>query len=114
MSAKESCCSIDQTLKRFWEIEKCGTEAQEARVYNEENAALRKMEDSISYDAKKQRYKIVIPWKDDHPHLPDNYQMAVTRLLNTEQKLIKKEHLGKEYQETIVISRKRLFTKSGN
>ena len=102
MSAKESCCITDQTLKKFWEIERCGTEAQEVMVYNEEeNAALRKMEESISYDAKKQRYKIGIPWKNGQPHLPDNYQMAVTRLFNTEKKLIKNEHVGNEYQENI-------------
>ena len=44
------------------------------------------MEELISYDAKKQKYKIGISWKDGQPHLPDNYQMAVTRLLSTEKK----------------------------
>ena len=99
MSTKESCCIIEQNLKRFWKIERCGTEAQEVKVYNEkENAFLRKMEESILYDTKKQRYKIGIPWKDGQLHLPDNYRMTATRLFNKEKKLIKNEHVGKEYQ----------------
>ena len=44
------CCDIDHTLKRFWEVENCGTESCDTKIFTkEESETLRKLGDSISY-----------------------------------------------------------------
>ena len=44
---------------------------------------------------------VAAPWKEQRPQLPNNRQMAESRLLSTERNLKKKEFVGKEYQKTI-------------
>ena len=94
------CCELDHTLKRFWEVENCGTEARDHIVCtDEEKAALQKVSNSVHYDDG--RYRIAVPWKEQRPQLPNNRQVAVSRLQSTERKLKKNEFVEKEYQETI-------------
>lgn len=99
-SINGTCCDIDHTLKRFWEVENCGTESHDTKIFTEEeNEALRKLEDSISYTG--ERYKVGVPWKDNKPELPDNRHTAMSRLCNTENKLKKDAVVGTEYAQTI-------------
>ena len=96
------CCDVDQTIKRFWEVEACGTEANDTRIYTEEeNEALARVKDSLSYDATTNRYTVGVPWKPNRSQLPDNRKQATSRLCNTEKKLAKNEYLRSEYQKTI-------------
>ena len=44
---------------------------------------------------------VAVQWKEQRPQLPNNRQMAESRLLSTERNLKKKEFVGKEYQKTI-------------
>ena len=45
---RESCCDVDNSLKRFWEIEKSGTERTDRFVLSdEERLALNKVKHSI-------------------------------------------------------------------
>ncbi len=99
-SVEETCCEVDRSIKRFWEVENYDTAANGAKVHTEEEQlALRKMESSISHDGT--RYKIGVPWKENRPKLKDNYEEASARLCNTEKKLRKDKFLGTEYQKTI-------------
>jgi len=94
------CCDIDQTLKRFWEVENCGIERCDTKIFTkEESETLRKLENSISYTG--ERYKVGVLWKDDRPELPDNRHTVLTRLCNTENKLKKDPVVGAEYAQTI-------------
>ena len=44
------CCDVDCTLKGFWEIENCGIEKHDTAIFTEEeNEALKKLKESISY-----------------------------------------------------------------
>jgi hypothetical protein len=96
------CCDVDQRLKRFWEIETCGTESYEAKVYTEEeNEALTRVKESLSYDATTKRYTVGVPWKTNRPKLPENFQLAVSRLRSTERKISKDKFVQSEYQKTI-------------
>ena len=91
---------MDQTLKRFWEIESYGTELCDRIVCTEEEkVALEKVSSSVRYN--NGRYSVAVPWKEQRPQLPNNRQMAESRLLSTERNLKKKEFVGKEYQKTI-------------
>ena len=94
------CCDIDQTLKRLWEVENCGTERCDNMIFTkEESATLRKLESSVSYTG--ERYKVGVPRKDNRPKLPDNCHTALTRLSYTENKLKKDPVVGAEYAQTI-------------
>ena len=95
-----TCCEVDRSIKRFWEVENYDTDGNGAKVYTEEEQlVLKKMESSISHDGT--RYKIGVPWKENRPKLKDNYEEASARLCNTEKKLRKDKFLGTEYQKTI-------------
>ena len=95
-----SCCELDQTLKRFWEIENYGTEPNVSIVCTEEEKlALEKVSSSVHYN--NGRYSIAVPWKEQRPQLPNNRQVAESRLCSTERNLKKKEFVEAEYQKTI-------------
>ena len=65
----------------------------------DEKASLEKLEELIRYvDG---RYQVVIPWKDEEPVLPNNYEMALRRLLNTEKRLLKNPEIGEAYTNNI-------------
>ena len=82
---KESCCDVDNSLKRFWEIEKSGTDRDDRLVFTEEERlALNKVKDSFKYE--NGRYRVAVPWKDDKHELPDTKPMALSRLLSTERR----------------------------
>ena len=65
----------------------------------EENEALKKLKDSISYTGN--GYKMGVLWKENKPLLPDNHHTALSRLCNTENKLKKNCALGTEYSQII-------------
>ena len=72
---KGSCCDVDNSLKRFWEIEKSGTDCEDRLLLTEEERlALNKEKDSLEYE--NGRYRVAVPWKDDKPELPDTKPMA--------------------------------------
>ena len=48
----------------------------------DEQFALKKVEKSMQYE--NQMYRVGVTWKENEPILPDNYDMAVCRLQNTE------------------------------
>ena len=90
---------ISVLLCSFWEVEASGT-LKEAQILNyDDKLALEKVEKSIKYvDG---RYQVAIPWKDDKPELPDNYNMAVRRLFNTEKRLCNNPEVGDTYSKCI-------------
>ena len=93
------CCEIDRSLKGFWEIENCGIEGHDTVIFTEEeNEALRKLKESISYT--ENGYKVGVPWKEDKPLLPYRHT-ALSRLCNTENKSKKDSALGTEYSQII-------------
>ena len=65
----------------------------------EENEALKKLKESISYTAN--GYRVGVPWNEDKPLLPDNHHTALSWLCNTENKLKKDCALGTEYLQII-------------
>ena len=48
----------------------------------EDQLAMKQVEMSLTYD--NQMYRVGIPWVKNKPVLPDNYEMALSRLENTE------------------------------
>ena len=94
------CCSIDRSIRNFWEVENIGTDKACTRVLTEEDKlALQKVENSLQIVD--ERYQISVPWKGERPQLPNNRQMAVSRLTSTEKNLKKNPEVAAEYQKTI-------------
>ena len=61
---KGSCCDVNNSLKRFWEIEKSGTDHEDRLVLTEEERlALNKVKDSLEYE--NGTYRVAISWKDN-------------------------------------------------
>ena len=58
---------LDAELKRFWELESLG-------ILKEEHPVQRQ------FSRKHGRYEVHLPWKDSHPHLPNNYDLCWKRL----------------------------------
>lgn len=62
------------------------TKSEDYFMSPEDQCALEKVEKSLkNVDG---RYQVGIPWKEDNPILPDNYEMALRRLINTERRLL--------------------------
>ena len=100
MGGTRGCCELDQTLKRFWEIESYGTEVSGRIVCTkEERLALETVSSSVRYSDG--RYSVAVPWKEQRPCLPNNLQVAESRLRSTERNLKKKGFVEKEYQKVI-------------
>ena len=96
---QENSDEISNLLRRFWEIENYGTSTEFHPLSTDEKASLEKLEESIRYvDG---RYQVAIPWKDDEPALPNNYERALRRLLNTEKRLLKNPEIGEAYANYI-------------
>lgn len=66
----------------------------------EEKIALDKTRPSLVPDG--ERYQVATPWKNDRPVLPNNFEMANSRLRNTEKRLIRQPSVGEDYQRVII------------
>ena len=88
---------INDSLKRFWEIDTLGIQENDVKILSgEKELALDKTRLSLTKD--EQRYQVATPCKTDCPTLPNNYEMACSRLRNTEKRLIRQSSVGEDYQ----------------
>ena len=95
---KREIDSTSEILKKFWEIEQIPREA-DINMSCEDKIALQKVKSSLRWDGK--RYEVEIPWKVNKKDLPNNYQMALNRLHNTEKRLLKDPKVATVYGQTI-------------
>ena len=65
----------------------------------EDQLALNRVENSLTYD--NEMYRVSIPWKRNKPILPDNYEMALSRLANTEKRLKRSPDIAHAYSQCI-------------
>ena len=61
-----------QQLQRVWEIESIGVSLDEGSVHD-------KFLDTIKQ--RDGRYEVCLPWREQHPLLPDNFDLAMSRLM---------------------------------
>ena len=71
----------------------------------DEKASLEKLESIRYVDG---RYQVAIPWKDDEPALPNNYEMALRRILNTEKRLLKNPEIGEAFTNKLTSTLRRV------
>ena len=81
-----------QQLQRFWEIESISVSLDEGSVHD-------KFLDTIKQ--RDGRYEVCLPWREQHPLLPDNFDLAMSRLMTLLPKLRKLPELLAEYDKII-------------
>ena len=63
--------NLDNILQSFWELESLG-------IADLDHNVLTEFDKSIEF--KDGRYEVSLPWKENHPLLPTNYQLSLNRL----------------------------------
>ena len=89
---------LDYTLHRFWEIKSEGTSTL-SMITPGEIKAVKLVKDSMQY--KTGQYEVGISWKRDPECLPDNYNMAVKRMMNNEKELLWDDKIANEFNQII-------------
>ena len=88
---------LNTLVHQFWEIEEPGKETQ--IVKPEEKRARDVVTETLRLE--NGHYSVGLPWKTKDPKLPDNFQMALRRLQNTEKRLQKSPELAKAYSDVL-------------
>lgn len=84
--------SLDDGLRRFWELESLGIVGNEPSVYE-------KFVQQINFDG--QRYTVALPWKENHLLLPDHFDLCHQRLIGLLRRLKQNPPLFAEYDAVI-------------
>ena len=82
--------ALEQQLARFWSLESIGIARNELSLYET-------FQDEIEFV--NGRYQVRLPWKQEHPMLPDNYTLCKRRLQTTLAKLKANPPLMEEYKK---------------
>ncbi|KAJ8045018.1 hypothetical protein HOLleu_07935 [Holothuria leucospilota] len=91
--------SVDDTIKKFWEIDSMGIKEENVPQTNEERRALELVKESLkTVDG---RYEVKIPWSGNKDEISNNKIIAERRLHNLEKKLTSDKCLGEEYCKVI-------------
>ncbi len=85
---------LNEVLHSFWDLESLGV------VNTKEDSVLEEFTRSVQL--KNGRYEVMLPWKDSHPRLPDNYLLSKKRLDGLLKRL---RHELKEYDSIIQSQR---------
>ena len=79
-------------LEEFWKLETLGM--REPVQENEDDKALQKFNETIHFEVG--RYQVTLPWKEESPSLPTNYELAMGRLRSQVNRLSRNDkHLQK-------------------
>jgi transposase InsO family protein len=95
-----------EDLERFWKLESMGICEDESEKSTSGILETYK-ENSITY--KDGRYTAKLPWKEDHPVLPTNYEVCRRRTENTIRRLSSEPDLLQQYGQIIEDQLKRGF-----
>ena len=82
--------SLNEKIDKFWDLDTIGIKENETSVYDRFISDI-KFENS--------RYSVSLPFKENRPMLPDNYQLSLNRLKKLKERLEKTSHLLNEYDK---------------
>ncbi|CAJ0594774.1 unnamed protein product [Cylicocyclus nassatus] len=81
-SGTDHQCSAAETWDRYWSLESTGTEEytgpQKTELQKTNEKVLENFKESI--EKREDGYYVRLPWKENHPELPDNKALAMKRL----------------------------------
>ena len=81
---------MNEKIDKFWDLDTIGIKENETSVYDRFISDI-KFENS--------RYSVSLPFKENRPMLPDNYQLSLNRLKKLKERLEKTSHLLNEYDK---------------
>ena len=90
---------LSSVLQKFWEVDSSGSITERQLLKKEEESVIKAFESSEQFTG--ERYEVDMPWKPNAPELPNNYEMAVHWLMNTEKGLLKDHQLAGAYSDVI-------------
>ena len=83
------------TLKQFWETESIGI-----KDVSEITRSPDGFNEQVRFN--RQRYEVLLPWRDNHPAIANDYELyCVNRLKSLQRKLLKRPELIREYNQII-------------
>ncbi|KRY44566.1 hypothetical protein T03_418, partial [Trichinella britovi] len=85
----------DETLQKFWRLDSLGIQEPSDEVHDTNSF----LKDSIHYDGS--RYVVELPWINNVKMLPDNFELAWTRLQQTERAMLKNPDVATAYRQTL-------------
>ena len=100
---------LDETVRRFWEIE----EVSEVSLSEEDKCILNATEKTFKRSENNTRYQVGIPWKENTNRAlqGNNYTVAVKRLVDTEKQLKKKPIVKELYKNNMDTYIKKKYVK---
>lgn len=84
-------------LEDFWNIESIGVTDKPS--INDDDVAMETFRNTLKF--KDKRYQVTWPWKSENPDLPQNRQLAISRLNSCLSKLKNKQELLQKYDNVI-------------
>ena len=84
--------SLENQLSIFWDLENLGILKSEDTVYQN-------FEEEIKFI--NGRYEVQLPWKEQHPLLPDNFKLSQKRLQSLGRRLTSDPEILQAYNEVI-------------
>jgi len=84
--------SLDDTLKKFWDLESLGVNQESPDDSTEFGR-------QISF--KDGRYEVALPWKETHGALPSNYELSLKRLTGLLRRLRQSPDVFQQYDKVI-------------
>lgn len=84
--------NLDDRLRCFWELESLGVMRDELPVHE-------KFVQQISFTGG--RYSVALPWREDHPPLPDHFDLCRRRLFGLLKRLKQNPPLLKDYHSVV-------------
>ena len=94
-------------LEKFWKLETLGIERIDEKETG--NKELREVYEKTCISFHDNRYFATLPWKEEHPPLPMNKEIAHRRTENVIKRLKKEPHLLQKYGEIIGEQERRGF-----
>ena len=88
----ENVPKLNNELAKFWDLETLGIKEDEPSVYD-------KFTQDVDFNS--ERYEAKLPFKEEHPLLPDNYSVCVKRLGSLIGRLQKTPEILQEYHKVI-------------
>ena len=88
---------LDEQLRNMWDMDALGERDPEKVILTpEERSAVKKTEESMRRVG--DRYEVGIPWKEEVPNLPDNRELARSRLEGLERSLCRRPRIAERYK----------------
>ena len=90
---------LKEAIERFWNIESFGVKPTAKLLTDEDQRAMQIIQSSIRKTV--DRFEVGLPWKHEHPILPNNRETAMKRFYGLEKRFEKKPEYASRYENAV-------------